>query len=191
MLETAGLERPLLIKNRLCEYHLVVYPCPAVSNKINQVINILKPGYKSPPPYIQIAAFMVKEEMEATLSRWIQNICKLQSRFCLAFNNYSGLPPHSIYLRIQDDTPLQKIMNALKILDSFILSNDCPPLHLITKPHLVIASGLSQPDYDQAIKEYTLKSFHEEFTVDKFVLLKNEGQGPGHVIDTFTLHPSG
>ena len=191
MLNTAGVERSLQVKSRLCEYQLVIYPCAAVTDKIREAKNILEQGFNGLRPCIKIAGFMIKEEMEATLSRWIQNICNLQSRFCLSFNNYSGLPPHSIYLRIQDDTPLQKIMNALKILDSFIVSNDCPPLHLISKPHLVIASGLSQPDYDQAIKEYTLKSFHEEFTVDKLVLLKTGDRAPGQVIDTFTLHPSG
>lgn len=131
-------------------------------------------------PYITIANFLAKEAMEETLNRWINNICNQYQSFELTLNNYSGIPPHTIYIRVQDPKPVINFVQQLKTLDNFIRSSDCPPLKASPKPHLTIAKKLAMEIYDKAIKEYSLKDFHESFMVEELVLLKRS-----HQFDTY------
>lgn len=126
--------------------------------------------------YINIANFLAKEAMEETLTRWITNICNKHQRFQLSLNNYGGLPPDTIYLRIQDLSPICGLINQLKILDDFIMASDCPPLKFLPKPHLPIAKKLPMDIYDKALKDYSQKDFHESFMVEELVLLKRSHQ---------------
>jgi 2'-5' RNA ligase len=178
----------------LWEYLLVAHPNQEVFDKVIEEKRFFYENYRhklavQTKPHITIANFLAKEEMEATLARWIQNVCNLQNSFTVTLNNYSGFPPHTIYLRIQNAEPFKKLTNALKILDGFIQSNDCPPLKVISKPHLTIARQLPQFIYETAIKEYSQKNFHESFKVDKLILLKRDAYMKCHLINTFILPP--
>jgi 2'-5' RNA ligase len=178
----------------LWEYLLVASPAKEVSDRVIEEKEIFYKNYGhklaiQTKPHMTIANFLAKEEMEETLARWIQNICHLQNSFTVTLNNYSGFPPHTIYLRVQNAEPFKKLVNALKILDGFIQTNDCPPLKLITKPHLTIARQLPEYVYQTAIKEYAQKTFHESFKVDKLVLLKRDAYMKCHLINTFMLPP--
>ena len=133
--------------------------------------------------------FLMKEAMEEIIIKWIQNICSLNTSFSVMFNNFSGFPSHTIYLRVQNPQPFQKLANALKIVDGFIQSNDCPPLRLVTKPHLPIATGLPEHLYNEAMKEYAKKSFHSGFEVDKLFLLKKDADMKYQLVNTFILPP--
>jgi hypothetical protein len=141
-------------------------------------------------PQIVIASFLAKEALEGTLVRWMQNICKLQTSFTVCFNNFSGFPPHTIYLRILDPRPLIQLALGLKIIDGFVQSNDCPPIHLRTKPHLAIAENLPEHIYTEAVKEYAQKTFHASFHVKKLMLVKRSWEGGSYeLVNTFYLPP--
>lgn len=178
----------------LCEYLLVASPVKEVLDKMVDEKKFFFENYGhelaiQTKPHITIANFWGKEEMEETLARWIQNVCNLQNSFTVTLNNYSGFPPHTIYLRIQNAEPFKKLANALRILDGFIQSNDCPPLKLVSKPHLTIARQLSQFIYETALKDYSQKIFHESFKVDKLILLKRDAYMKCDLINTFILPP--
>lgn len=193
-MENLSFTTPLQIGYDLWEYLLVTSPAKEVSDKVVEEKKIFYNNYGhslaiQTKPHITVANFLAKGGMEETLVRWIQNICRLQNNFTVILNNYSGFAPHTIYLRVQNAEPFKKLANALKILDGFIQSNDCPPLKLITKPHLTIARQLPEYIYQAAIKEYSQKTFHESFQVDKLVLLKRDAYMKCHLIDTFILPP--
>ena len=179
----------------LWEYLLVAQPDQEVFNKIVEEKRFLYENYGHMPavqikPHIIIANFLAKEQMEATLVRWIQNVCNLQRSFVVTLNNYGGLPPHTIYLRIQNNEPFKKLANGLMILDGFIQSNDCPPLNLSSKPYLTVAIQLPQFIYETAIREYSQRFFHESFRIDKLILIKRDAYMTNHIINTFILpHP--
>ncbi|HEU4472974.1 MAG TPA: 2'-5' RNA ligase family protein [Flavisolibacter sp.] len=181
---------------QLWEYLLVARP----DEDFNQLIAEEKKNFNEVygessatrnPPYITIANFLAKEAMEVTLSRWIRNICQLQPRFTVTFNNYSGFPPHTIYLRIQDPAPFNELANRLKIIDSFARSNDCPPVHLSAKPHLALACSLPDHIYDKAVADYAQRSFSGAFRVDRLVLVKRSWAGGDfQLADHFMLGPA-
>jgi len=174
----------------LWEYLLVAQPNEEVNEKVLVEKDFFRSNYEfvvKTKPHITIANFLSKELMEETLGRWIQNICNLHTSFNVTLNNFSGFPPHTIYVRVQDPQPLKKLAAALKILDGFIQSNDCPPLYLVTKPHVTIAEALPERIYNEAVKEYAQRSFHASFTVEKLLLLKRDASMKYHLVNTFIL----
>jgi hypothetical protein len=179
----------------LREYLLVAMPDEVVTQKILEERQNFHLHYDhhnaiSDRPHIAIANFLAKEAMEETLIRWIQNVCRLHKGFGVTLNNYSGIPADTIYLRIQDPWPFVQLTNALKIIDGFIQSNDCPPVDMVTRPQLDIAESLPQQVYEKAIVEYAMKSFSGSFKVEKLVMLKREGRFErAEMVNTFTLSP--
>jgi hypothetical protein len=170
------------------EYLLVIYPGEDLRDKLMaeqqqfstdyglQMTGTKSGGSAGPAPvgnkpHITVAVFQAGEVMEDTLIRWIQRICHGYRSFDLTLNNYSGFPPHTIYLRVQDPHPFRQLMQ-LRAIDEFIRSSGCPPVNLVTRPFLSIAGGLTEQVYNKAMPEYSQKDFHDSFRVEELVLLK-------------------
>jgi 2'-5' RNA ligase len=165
--------------SRRAEYLLVIYPYGELQEKLLEEQQQFSTEYGLQArvrnrPHITVAAFQAGEPMEETLIRWIQRICSRYSSFDLTLNNYSGFPPHTIYLRVQDPEPFRELMRQLRAIDDFIRSSGCPPVNLINRPFLSIAGGLTEQVYNKAMPDYSRKTFHDSFRVDQLVLLKRE-----------------
>jgi len=162
---------------RRAEYLLVIYPNGDLQEKLRDEQQQFSTDYGLQmtvrnKPHITVAAFQAGEIMEDTLIRWVQRICNSYNCFELTLNNYSGFPPHTIYLRVQDPHPFRQLMQQLRSIDEFIRSSGCPPANLITRPFLSIAGGLTEQVYNKAMPDYSRKTFHDSFRVDELVLLK-------------------
>jgi 2'-5' RNA ligase len=141
-------------------------------------------------PHITLAAFQAGEETEDTVIRWIQRICHQRRSFDIALNNYSGIPPHTIYLRVQDPQPLRDLMQQLQAIDEFIRSSGWPPVNLTGRLYLSIAGGLTEKVYNKAMPDYSRKTFHGIFRVDELVLLKRRHSfDPCKTVNVFRLSP--
>jgi len=165
------------------EYLLVIYPHGELEDRLLHEQQQLASEFGLPAggrnrPHITVAAFQAGELMEDTLIRWIQRICNRHKSFDITLNNYSGFPPHTIYLRVQDHQPFFELMHQLRAIDEFIRSSGCPPVNLISNPYLSIAGGLTEQVYNRAMPEYSRRDFHESFHVEQLVLLKR-----GHSFD--------
>ncbi|HEY4336276.1 MAG TPA: 2'-5' RNA ligase family protein [Puia sp.] len=164
---------------RRAEYLLVIYPYGELQDKLLEEQQQFSTDYGLQMmvrnrPHITLAAFQAGEFMEDTLIRWIQRICTRTSSFDLTLNNYSGFPPHTIYLRVQDHEPFQELMRQMRSIDDFVRSNGCPPMNLINRPFLSIAGGLTEQVYNKAMPDYSRRTFHDSFHVQQLVLLKRE-----------------
>ena len=179
-------------ENEVCDYVLVALPCEEVSEMVNaERISFCESyGHNSclqVKPHIALASYFSTERMEERLERWIQNICNLQKSFTVTLNNYSGFPPDTIYLRVQETEPFARLVNALRILNGFMEMTDCPPIQFIVRPYMTIAGQLPQYIYEKAISEYAQKSFHESFKVGRLALLKRDAYMRYQLINTFIL----
>ncbi len=178
------------------EYLLVIHPDDEVYNKVTAEKQNFYDQYQQKvsvknKPHITVASFMAREEMEETLIRWIQRVSSQQKSFPVVLNNYSGFPPHTIYLRVQDHQPFKQLATQLKVIDSYVRSNGCPAVTLINRPHLSIARRLPQDVYEKALIDYSKKTFCESFTVHELVLLRRAHQfDPCKVINIFRLLPA-
>jgi hypothetical protein len=166
-------------KLRRVEYLLVIYPDEELSEKLldEQQQFVSDYGMRVSirnQPHITMAAFQADEAMEGTLIRWIERICSCHKRFDITLNNYSGIPSHTIYLRVQDPAPFLQLVQQLQAIDNFIRSSDCPPANLTSRPFLSIAGGLTEKVYGKAMPDYSRKMFHESFLVKELILLKRD-----------------
>src|ERR1700761_8659671 len=179
--------------SRRAEYLLVIYPGAEMEEKILGEQRQFSDDYSvsvRDKPHITVAAFQAGEVMEETLIRWIQRICMHYRSFNLTLNNYSGFPPHTIYLRVQDPEPFKHLMQQLRAIDEFIRSSGCPPVNLISRPFLSIAGGLTEQVYNKAMPDYSRRTFHETFHVRELVLLKRtHAFDPCKTVNIFRLMP--
>ena len=163
--------------SRLWEYSLVANPDGNVCKKVMEVREEFRETYmyKRPgenEPHIVIANFVATESMEETLIRWMQRICSQHKGFPVTLNNYSGFPAHSIYIRVQDHEPFRQLATQLRVIDEYVTSNSCPPVRLLFRPHIAIATGLESNVYEKAMLDYSHRTFHESFNLSGLVLLK-------------------
>jgi hypothetical protein len=182
--------------HRLSEYLLAVQPAADVYEKIlieKQLFyeeHKLQKAIKKDPQLI-LAGFLVKEDMEETLCRWIQKICSHQQGFTLTLNNYSGFPPNNIHLRVQNELAFQKLALSLKELNHYITSCACPPIQFASRLHITIADDLPENVYAAALKKYAHKTFHESFDVTGLQLLKRKNEFDVYkVANVFRLQPA-
>ncbi len=179
--------------NGLQEYLLVVRPDAAVRAQMEAVEQDFGREYGIEPvagakPHIKVAGFRAQEVMEETLIRWIERICRLREGFVVTLNNYSGFPPHTIYLRILDPVPFIRLGKELRAVDELIRSSWCPPANLVAKPYLGIATRLPEQVYLRAMPEYSRKTFHASFMVNELLLLqKDRLSGACKTINIFRL----
>jgi 2'-5' RNA ligase len=178
---------------QLYEYLLVAHPDEEVNNKLKTEKRLFFETYKekiavATQPHLTIANFLATEAMEETLIRWMQRICREQRSFAVTLNNYSGFPPHTVYVRVQNELPFKKLAKALKVIDEYIRMNACPPAKFITKPHVSIARKLPAEVYEKAMRDYSQKLFHETFMVNELILLRRKYQFDScKVINVFQL----
>jgi 2'-5' RNA ligase len=166
-------------RTRRAEYLLVIYPYGDLQDQLLDEQQRFSSDYGLQitvrnKPHITVAAFQAGDVMENTLIRWIQRICGRHKSFHLTLNNYSGFPPHTIYLRVQDHQPFRQLSQQLGAIDDFIRSSGCPPVNLIGHPYLSIAGSLTEQVYSRAMPDYSRKTFHGSFQVNELVLLKRD-----------------
>jgi 2'-5' RNA ligase len=178
------------------EYLLVAHPDAAVNNKINQEKQNFYDQYGEKiavktKPHITIANFLAREEMEETIIRWIARICSSKQSFDVSLNNYGGYPPHTVYLRVQNPAPFKQLAKELKVIDTYVRSNACPPAHLINRPHVTVARSLPEGVYQKALMEYSRKTFHETFAVSELVLIRRRHEYDAcKIVNVFRLQPT-
>lgn len=179
----------------LNEYLLVIHPDDEVYNKVIAEKQSFYDQYRQKisvktKPHITVANFVAREEMEETLIRWIQRVSSQQKSFPVTLNNYSGFPPHTIYLRIQNHQPFKQLATQLKVINSYIISNGCPAVQFLRWPHMTIARQLPDNVYEKAAIDYSQKTFCESFTAHELILLRRAHQfDECKVVNIFRLLP--
>jgi hypothetical protein len=179
----------------LREYRLVIHPDIAAYNKlmaekqrfcrrfgVEAVLNSF--------PTIVVAQFYAREGMEDTLIRWIQRACSLCYSFFVTLNNYSGIPNHTIYLRITDPRPFRQLARQLKSIDEFVTSASGQPARISQHPYLALAEELPAEVFDCAMPFYSSKTLRASFLVNELVLLvRDHPFATSKTVNVFRLAP--
>jgi 2'-5' RNA ligase len=170
-----------LLPQNAFEYLLVVHPDAASGEQVMAEKQAFYERYRhktavKTKPHITVASFLAREEMEPTLIRWIHRITSMQPSFPVTLNNYSGFPPHTIYLRVQDHLPFLQLALQLKAVDQYVKGCGCPAIHFSSRPHMSIARRLPEELYEKAMPEYSRQTFHLSFRAEELVLLRRQHQ---------------
>jgi len=197
-LEGMGKNRPREAGD--AEYLLVAYPNGDLQDRLLEVQQQFSAEYglehrldqrqrmSRNRPHITVASFRAAEAAEELLIRWIRRVCQERTVFDLALNNYSGIPSHTIFLRVQDPEPLQEMMQRLGAIDEFLRSSGWPAIVLPKRPYVSIAGGLTGQVYNRAMPDYSRKTFHGRFRVMELVLLsRRHSFDPCKTVNVFGL----
>lgn len=142
-------------------------------------------------PHIELAAFHAREEMEPTLIRWMHRIISRQQAFSVVLSNFSGVPPDTLYLRIPEPQAIQRLTAELEQLNDYVKTNNCPAIHINTKPMLSVAKKLTENNYHRAMMDFSQRSFHEIFDVKELFLLSRNHVFDGYKqVNKFVLQPA-
>ena len=165
----------------LTEYILIVTPNQNVYEKVMLEKECFQDKFGADIatktfPHITLANLLAKEQIENLLCNCLERVCELQYSFIVALKNFGGFPPHAIYIDVLYSAPFKQLINNLMTLQRILQKNDCPPLQLVNKPHMTIARRLDEETFNQAIKQYTSRTFYELFTIEKLTLLKRDSR---------------
>ncbi len=186
---------PYMNRVVLGEYLLVAQPDERVQLRIREESQSLDLRYQPKiasafDTCIPIASFNASEEMEGTLTRWLERICKLETSFEVTLNNYSGYPPGLIYLRIFDHQPFHNSIARLDPINEYVRSNGLPAIKRYHRPYLPV---LLLPDlvaYDDCLPAYAQREFHESFLLTRILLLKRPNRFEEVFrVNVFNLYP--
>ena len=182
-------------EGRLWEYLLVAHPAPEVCEKILEEKKKFAHTYdcilhEQLMPHIALAKFSTDESLEDTLIRWIQRVCTQFNSFQVTLNNFNGVPPDTIYVRILDHVPFKSFVTQLKVISEYIYSNGGPEVQFMNRPHLALANRIPEKVYTIALPDYSRKTFHENFWVTELVLLKRSNQFEQYrQVNVFRFYP--
>lgn len=179
----------------LYEYSLVVRPTPDIDRKIDEARSSFEEGGigdKSGLDHsvIRVANLIARPDMESTISRWMRKICGLRTGFQVTFNNYGGIPPHTVYLRVMDHSPFHQLVKELKVVDEFVRSNGCPATEFFLRPFISVARKMRSDKYENVIRFFSQQTFSESFWVKELILLKRKDPFEEYkVFEVFGLQP--
>ena len=183
------------VDGELWEYQLVAQLDEEVMRKVTEVKKTLfeECNLKNPfenKSHITVARFLATESMEQTVIRWIERVFSQRKSFNVTLNNYGGFPPPEIYLRIQDHEPFERLAKELSVIDDYVRSSGYPPVRLIKRPHLQLATDIDSRLYERLMLDYSQRTFHETFLVTEFVLLKRAHEfSDCDPVNVFRLYP--
>jgi hypothetical protein len=160
------------------EYRLVIPADEPVSRQVKQLRMQWEQLYgestvSDKPPCITLACFMAREEMEDMVMRWLNRICNIQQSFMVTLNNFSAVPPQTIYIRVQDTAPFIQLASQLRLLDDFSRPADGRKWKIFDKPFIKLGS-LPEHAEQQQWFTYTHQVFHAAFMARKILLVKRE-----------------
>jgi hypothetical protein len=156
------------------EYRLVIPADEPVSRQVRHLriqweMMYGEAGEAERPPSITVACFTARVEMEITFMRWLQRICENQHAFPVTLNNIGALPPHIIYIKVQDESPFIRLAGQLRGLADFMKDK-----RIFEKPFIRLGSMPAEANPGSWMR-YTHQIFHAAFMARKLVLYKKEG----------------
>ena len=173
MLATAGESQGAMYRFVLLPDHMLIARLAATLQELD-ISGLLPFGFQYQG--IILAGFSASLRMEDTLTRWTQRICSQMSADEIEFNNFSGIPPRTLLLRIQDPAPLRNLVNALRKLDMYLTGNDQAPLQSAQRFYLPILENIPAKTYDNIMYRFGRCEWHGTSAFHQLVLQKNNGR---------------
>ena len=165
-------------------YFIAIIPPSPIYEEALGFKNYFKDQYKSKaslnsPPHITLhMPFEWKQEKEEELIHTLQDFSPTLKSFSLKLSGFGSFPPRVVFIDVTRNEALETMHKKLhqcckKELNVFNANYKDKGFH----PHLTLAfRDLKKPLYVKAWEEFEHKQFSNEFTVDKFALLKHNGK---------------
>jgi len=175
-------------------YTLYLMPDEACTARINTARQLFAGRYGTynlpmQPPMLSLASFEAKEVMEDTLIRWLQRIAGQFQSFHLRLNNFGGIPPHTIYARVQDPTLLRALIGQLRRIDPYLNASSFKGLQSEQRFGIPVAAHIMHMVYDKAMQYFAMQELCIDFSVQQMILVREAHGLPSRQVQIFSLGP--
>ncbi len=166
------------------QYFIALVPPSPVYEEAQALKELFRDRYhtrgalKSPPHITLHMPFLWHEQKEEHLVNALRSFAVDRDPIKVCLDNFSSFPPKVIFLRVAESDVLKQLQQDLhefcqRNLNIFNARYKDRPFH----PHLTVAfRDLKKPQYEKAWKEFAGQEYKAEFTADRMVLLKHNGQ---------------
>ncbi len=171
------------------KYRLVAKPDSASLQRIEEMRNHFRSLYpldgEYPEPELAFFSQRMPEASENLLVNWLEKLCANNNRFDIVLNNFSGIPPHLLYMRVQPTAGLLAFstrLNAVMAQLGLYNSVNAP------KPStwkMNIISGLPDILFDKALQVFSKRELYFQMPVSRLELKRQSTDGEWHLLQRF------
>jgi hypothetical protein len=129
-------------------------------------------GMDSQDGHIEVASFSAPAAQASTIIRWLQRLLQTQQAFSLILNNFSGVPPHRLYMRVMGTAEVMQLRALLQQLSQYLHDYSLPLLDQPQRWMLPLAEGLPGMWYDKALRQLAHTDLALEAPVTQMLLEK-------------------
>jgi hypothetical protein len=138
---------------------------------------------------IPVAHFPASEFQLSTCLRWIERLAASVRYLPVQFNNFSGNPPHQLFVRVVENSSQKQLKQALRQLADSMNQVLSAPMSLETKWRLPFIHQLPGILFNRAMHHFSELDFFVESAVASMIVIQLQPDGkPGPVVQQFTLN---
>jgi 2'-5' RNA ligase len=175
---------------KIFEYLLLIPPSDFVSKKISEIkltfsdVHGCENAAKL-TPHLTMIKFLQRETMEFRIINCFEKFTHHIAPFAVELDGFGEFPPHTIYVKPSTAKPIADLVIGMRAMFGRMLKfSDLLKPTFVTNPHLTIARGMSEEQYQAIWPIYKKQEFLGSFMADQMVLIKRE-------VDPFTLKKNG
>jgi len=164
----------------LNEYLLVISPEDDISKEITKIKYEFRDHYgciqaARLKPHCTLMNFVQHQRVENHLIREFDSIVASFTPKAITLDGFGQYPMHTIYIKIKESKKIKEMITALKLKFRSV-KNEIKPLKPIypSDPHLTIARGMTQVQFNQAWTEWGKRKFNSSFNAYNVRLLKRQ-----------------
>jgi 2'-5' RNA ligase len=165
---------------RLHEYLLVISPDNKVGKQIADIKNIFSEEYGCKnaarlKPHVTMINFLQYESTEYRILNCFEKFAKTICPFSIELNGFSSFDTHTIYAKLASSYEVANVVKAMRSkFKNLLESSESLKPKFITSPHLTIARGMTNEQYEMAWPRWKKKDFSAAFDVKQISLIKRE-----------------
>lgn len=174
------------------EYLLLLSIPEAAEEKIMAVKKVFHEKYKAQyalnKPHITLNTFTQYPTCEARIISRLQAIAQSFDKIKIELDGYSSFPTHTIYINVCSRIPVQELVRDIRSHTQMYMKpgKDLKPF-FTTNPHLTIAKGLSNEQYEAAWNALEHQHFKVTFFASSMRLLRRPKGGKYTLVKQFVF----
>lgn len=178
-----------LFNEKLFEYLLLIPIDDSVSHKVKEIKHVFFTdfGCKNAPnqPHISLIDFMQYESSEFRITNCFEKFAQFVKPPNVELNGFGEFPKHTIYINIESAEPIRMIVREMRHrFNKLLRQNVAPRPVYVDRPHLTIARGMDEKQFQNAWQNWNDVSFEDSYVANEMLLIKRE-------VDQQTLTPIG
>lgn len=160
----------------LVEYRMVIEAGNGIRLPLERLLSDTPSGWDAPLSIgqIEVGRLVATATQIPTVVRWLQRSLQQMPAFTLHFNNFSGIPPHQVHMRIQCTAPVMQLRDQLRKLNATLELHELPTIEQASKWQLPVAESLSGMIYQQVLQHFSKQELAVSMQVTELWLMRRE-----------------